>query len=179
MKTFKPGERFNAFQEKKHKRIKTTGKFHGKSNTLGQGGRAAQLKAQGVPGGVIGNLARAAHAAPGQKNYHKKTKKRHKKGLRPASAVVKSEQNASHQFYKKVKKHKAKKKLQPIGKNQAYGTNKAVGALGKNPAWVKEGQSPLSKGTLNMLPGKGTSMFKKKKGMKCKKHKAMKCKKCM
>jgi len=61
---------------KKHKKaVKTTGKFEGKSNRLGQGGRAAQLKAQGVPGGVIGNLARAAHAAPGQKNFHKKHKK--------------------------------------------------------------------------------------------------------
>jgi len=54
------------------KAIKMSGSFHGKSNKLGQGGRAAQLKAQGVPGGVIGNLARAAHAAPGQKNFHKK-----------------------------------------------------------------------------------------------------------
>ena len=50
--------------------IKKTGTFAGKSNKLGYGGRAAQLKAQGVPGGVIGNLARAAHAAPGQANYH-------------------------------------------------------------------------------------------------------------
>lgn len=54
------------------KSVKMTGKFQGKSNKLGQGGRAAQLKAQGVPGGVIGNLARAAQAAPGQKNFHKK-----------------------------------------------------------------------------------------------------------
>lgn len=54
----------------KHPPIKTTGTFHGKSNALGHGGRAAQLKAQGVPGGVIGKLARAAQAAPGQKNYH-------------------------------------------------------------------------------------------------------------
>lgn len=53
------------------KKIKLSGTFEGKSNRLGQGGRAAQLRAQGVPGGVIGNLARAAHAAPGQKNYHK------------------------------------------------------------------------------------------------------------
>lgn len=52
--------------------IKMSGKFGGKSNSLGQGGRAAQLKARGVPGGVIGNLARAAQAAPGQKNFHKK-----------------------------------------------------------------------------------------------------------
>lgn len=50
--------------------IKTTGTFKGKSNKLGYGGRAAQLKAKGVPGGVIGELARKAQAAPGQKNYH-------------------------------------------------------------------------------------------------------------
>lgn len=50
--------------------IKTTGTYKGKSNALGHGGRAAQLKAQGVPGGVIGNLARAAGAAPGGPNYH-------------------------------------------------------------------------------------------------------------
>jgi hypothetical protein len=52
--------------------IRLTGTFQGKSNKLGYGGRAAQLKAQGVPGGVIGNLARKAQAAPGQKNYHGK-----------------------------------------------------------------------------------------------------------
>lgn len=51
-------------------RIKKTGTYHGKSNKLGYGGRAAQMKAQGVPGGVIGKMARLAHAAPGQKNYH-------------------------------------------------------------------------------------------------------------
>jgi len=74
-------------KHRKHKKtIKTTGKFEGKSNALGHGGRAAQLKAQGVPGGVIGNLARAAHAAPGQANYHGKKKvhtkheKEHHKG---------------------------------------------------------------------------------------------------
>ena len=50
--------------------IRKTGTFRGKSNKLGYGGRAAQLKVQGVPGGVIGMLARKAQAAPGQKNYH-------------------------------------------------------------------------------------------------------------
>ena len=50
--------------------VKKTGSFQGKSNKLGYGGRAAQLKAQGVPGGVIGNLARKAGAAPGMKKYH-------------------------------------------------------------------------------------------------------------
>lgn len=49
---------------------KHTGTFHGKSNILGHGGRAAQLKAKGIPTGVIGMLARKAGAAPGGPNYH-------------------------------------------------------------------------------------------------------------
>lgn len=53
-------------------KVKTAGSFHGKSNALGHGGRAAQLKARGVPGGVIGELARRAGAAPGGPNYHGK-----------------------------------------------------------------------------------------------------------
>ena len=51
---------------------KKTGSFEGKSNKLGHGGRAAQLRAQGVPEGVIGEIARKKGAAPGQKNYHGK-----------------------------------------------------------------------------------------------------------
>lgn len=35
-----------------------TGSFAGKPNTLGGGGRAAQLKANGVSGGLIGYLGR-------------------------------------------------------------------------------------------------------------------------
>lgn len=50
--------------------IKKSGSFHGKSNKLGHGGRAAQMKAQGVPGGVIGAIARREGAAPGGPNYH-------------------------------------------------------------------------------------------------------------
>lgn len=50
--------------------IKKSGTYKGKSNKLGHGGRAAQMKAQGVPEGVIGEMARRAQAAPGQKNYH-------------------------------------------------------------------------------------------------------------
>lgn len=50
--------------------IKKSGSYDGKSNKLGHGGRAAQLKAKGVPDGVIGELARKAHAAPGEVNYH-------------------------------------------------------------------------------------------------------------
>ena len=49
---------------------KKTGTFRGKSNALGHGGRAAQLRAKGVPGAVIGAIARRKGAAPGQKNYH-------------------------------------------------------------------------------------------------------------
>lgn len=56
--------------------IKKSGSFKGQSNKLGYGGRAAQLKAQGVPGGVIGELARKKGAAPGGPNYHGKAKKR-------------------------------------------------------------------------------------------------------
>ena len=44
--------------------IKKSGEFEGKSNALGHGGRAAQLKAKGVPGGVIGKLrTRSARCA--------------------------------------------------------------------------------------------------------------------
>lgn len=52
--------------------VKKTGTYKGKSNKLGHGGRSKQLKDMGVPGGVIGMLARKAQAAPGQKNYHGK-----------------------------------------------------------------------------------------------------------
>lgn len=73
----KPGDMYRSFQSKQKASgpIKMAGSFQGKSNTLGHGGRAAQLKARGVPGGVIGNLARAAQAAPGQKNFHGKKHK--------------------------------------------------------------------------------------------------------
>lgn len=57
-------------------KTKKTGSFHGKSNKLGHGGRAAQLKAQGVPDAVIGAIARKKQAAPGQKNYHGKRGKK-------------------------------------------------------------------------------------------------------
>ncbi len=61
-----------AAKERQEARIKKSGTFKGKSNKLGYGGRAAQLKAKGVPGGVIGNLARKAGAAKGGPNYHGK-----------------------------------------------------------------------------------------------------------
>ena len=52
-------------------KVKTTGTYKGKSNKLGEGGRSAQMKDQGVPGGVIGAIARKEGAAPGQPNYHR------------------------------------------------------------------------------------------------------------
>lgn len=59
-------------------KIRTSGSYKGKSNKLGEGGRAAQMKAQGVPGGVIGAIARREGAAPGGPNYHRN--ERGKKG---------------------------------------------------------------------------------------------------
>lgn len=53
---------------------KKSGKYKGKSNKLGEGGRAAQLRDKGVPGGVIGNIARRKGAAPGGPNYHPEEK---------------------------------------------------------------------------------------------------------
>jgi hypothetical protein len=55
---------------RKDETTKKTGSFESKSNALGHGGRAAQLKSQGVPGAVIGEIARSKGAAPGMKNYH-------------------------------------------------------------------------------------------------------------
>lgn len=48
---------------------KKSGTYKGKSNKLGMGGRAQQMKDAGVPPGVIGMRAREKQAAPGQKNY--------------------------------------------------------------------------------------------------------------
>ena len=85
--------------------VSHTGTFHGKSNALGHGGRAAQLKARGVPGGVIGNLARAAHAAPGQANFHGKKKRKQAPHL-----------EQTPKFMKKKKKRKVSEpKAQELG----------------------------------------------------------------
>lgn len=110
---------------KKRKAIKMTGKFEGKSNALGQGGRAAQLRSQGVPGGVIGNLARRAQAAPGQKNFHKKAKKSstslvkapnsryvRKTAKKGSMSLVKSPKSHSHLRTKKAKKGFGDEKIQ-------------------------------------------------------------------
>ena len=46
------------------------GTYKGKSTKLGYGGRAAKLRDEGVPGAVIGAIARKKGAAPGGPNYH-------------------------------------------------------------------------------------------------------------
>jgi len=51
---------------------KKTGSYKGKSDKLGYGGRAQQLKDKGIPGAVIGAIARSKGAAPGGPNYHGK-----------------------------------------------------------------------------------------------------------
>jgi hypothetical protein len=59
---------------------KKTGTFHGKSNTLGGGGRAAQLKSKGLSGALIhylgakkyGNAAMSRMAAQGKTRAAKK-----------------------------------------------------------------------------------------------------------
>lgn len=111
MQSFKPGELIGMMKKggKHMKRaakiagIKHTGSFHGKSNALGHGGRAAQLKAQGKSGALIGYLARQAQAAPGQKNFH---------GKKAKKAISKPEMMA----LKKAKKQKGSSKL--IGSKQ-------------------------------------------------------------
>lgn len=115
---FKPGELLNmvkaghAQKALKLGGIKHSGQFGGKSNALGHGGRAAQLKARGVPGGVIGILARRAGAAPGGPNYHGKKAKSVKPSLEMAMKKAHKkrkkvqEEDASHDFKKSHKKHK-------------------------------------------------------------------------
>lgn len=52
------------------KSTRKSGTYKGKSNKLGHGGRAQQLKDKGVPKAVIGQIARCKGAAPGGPNYH-------------------------------------------------------------------------------------------------------------
>ena len=65
----------DAMERKHQKGLPKT--FAGKSTKPGMGGRAAILKSEGVPGGVIGKIARSKGEAPGQAGFHggKKAKK--------------------------------------------------------------------------------------------------------
>lgn len=93
---------FNAFQKKKKNwiagAIKKPGALHAQLGVK-QGTKipAKKLAAAAKKGGKLGRRARLAETLKGL--HHKKGKK--KSGLRSADEVVKSEQNASHQFYKK------------------------------------------------------------------------------
>lgn len=103
-------------------------------------------------------------------------KMKHKKGLRPASAVVKSEQDASHQMYKKGKKSMKKK-------NWIKDAIKKPGAL-KKELGVKAGKkipaAKLAKATkASGKEGKRARLAETLKGFQHKKGKKMKAKKEM
>lgn len=94
--------------------VKHSGSFGGKSNALGHGGRAAQLKARGVPGGLIGMMARAAHAAPGQANYHGGKAKKSKHMKRKASPLTGSQMMAMKRSRKRKSSNKKRLAAVPI-----------------------------------------------------------------
>lgn len=87
---------------------------------------------------------------PGElfEKHRAKMEKKHKDGLRPASVVVRNEQNASHQMYKKhEKKHEKKqeKHEKTHKKNWIAGAIKKPGALHRSLG-VKQGEKiPASK----------------------------------
>ncbi len=115
-KVMKPGEMFNKFQMKKKNwiagAIKKPGALH-KELGVAQGKKipASKLAKATKKGGKEGKRARLAETL---KSFSKKKK------LRSPKAVVKSEQNASHQFTKSKKKKK-------IGDM----VGKAIGGAGK------------------------------------------------
>lgn len=124
----------------------------GKSNKLGQGGRAAQLKAKGVPSGVIGDIARAKAAAPGMKNFHR-TKKRpitasqigkEKENMKVASPTGKKMQ-VSEVF--RGKKSRGGTKKRGIGNAIANATGwpKGVNDMALNKSGTV-GTEPITKG---------------------------------
>lgn len=144
-----------AIKSVRQKAVKTTGKFGGKSNKLGQGGRAAQLKAQGVPGGVIGNLARAAQAAPGQKNFHKK------KVSVNTEMAMKKKSSTSMKGNKEMKASKKgvigmKGDIKRKGSMENATASAGPKATGKNPAWVGAGAAkPMATPKVNISPSQG------------------------
>lgn len=137
------------------KAVKMTGKFHGKSNKLGQGGRAAQLKAQGVPGGVIGALARRAQAAPGQKNFHKK-----KVSVNTEMAMKKKRSTLGSKDVERKASKKCvtgmKGNVKRKGSMENATASTGPKATGKNPAWVGAGAAkPMTTPKVNISPSKG------------------------
>lgn len=92
---------------------KKTGKFEGKSNALGQGGRAAQLAAHGVPQAVIGAIARSKGAAPGQKNFHRSKKRKLRASDDPnKNDTDKYKQDVAAGVSSKTRKRKAKRPIE-------------------------------------------------------------------
>lgn len=171
MKKQLPGAMFNAFQKKKKNWIAGAIKKPGALHTeLGvpQGKKipAGKLASAAKKGGKEGKRARLAETL---KSFHKGKKK---KTLRSPEAVVKSEQNASHQFTKKGKKHKMKKKFSFAPKGIGSGIAKPMGSGGAKQ--MAGGKSP------QIVQSSGSGFYKKNKKhkMACKKHKKMNCKDC-
>lgn len=100
----KPGDRFNSFQKKKKNWIAGAIKKPGalrKELGVKAGSKipTSKLAAAAKKGGKEGKRARLAETL---KSFHKKQKRTRgqKQKLRPASVVVRDEQNSSHQSYK-------------------------------------------------------------------------------
>lgn len=113
-KKTKPGDLYKKFQ-KKRKVLAAQGKrlIPGQGLTAGQivTNRLESDAKNRVFKGVSPATRKTAEKIMSKGDIYggrnpKKVYKKRKSGLRPASVVVKSEQNASHQFYKKVKRHK-------------------------------------------------------------------------
>lgn len=133
--------------------------------------------------------------------YNKHMK--HKRGLRPASAVVKTEQDASRQMYKKPK-HKKNWIAGAIGKPGALHRELGIKAGSKIPAKTlskaagkggklgkrarlaetlkgfhhKKGKKMEKKHEKHMKHNSAMCKTHKKMCPKCKEHKKMHCKKC-
>ena len=97
---------------------KKTGKFEGKSNALGHGGRSAQLREKGVSEAVIGEIARKKEAAPGQKNYHGEKKEHEGK---------REEKHEKKEMKHEPREEKKSEKRKPESLHDYHGHNKLSG----------------------------------------------------
>jgi hypothetical protein len=179
----KPGDLFNKFHSKK--KLASVGKGVGKvTKPIGIQGTAhlsqrdAYAKFLNMPKPMNSGAGWGGEPPVGTKyKKHKKGKKKVKKGgLRPASAVVKSEQNASHQFFKK-KKSVAKKGGSSSATKTATSTKTSTVANPKGNITVTGG---AGKGDTHVTIKKKKSEFSPVAlpKHKCKKHKKMMCKHC-
>jgi hypothetical protein len=170
------GAEVHKLAQKAAQPIKHTGSFQGKSNTLGHGGRAAQMKARGVPQGVIGMIARREGAAPGGPNYHGKKKskvaepekqdlgmamKKKRKGSatirmdggkdpehKRKAPTVRMDGGKDPEHKRKASKRKTSTMTVPKGGMSAAGTSQRLpgGKQITNPSWVNAPKSNVQVG---------------------------------